>query len=150
LYYSSFEQENETVNAQTISTTTSAGRDVNVLYAGSLIVVMETKIGSAFSHLGYNYKGEGHGSIQDANMIIDGQRFPDVFISVGGQPITKLIVNNPSLAKWYISFASDELVIAYDPKSHFAADLEKQRQGLYHGIRLLLNQGSDSYEQIHC
>ena len=68
---------------------------------------METKIGPAFSHLGYNYKGEGHGSIQDANMIIDGQRFPDVFISVGGQPITKLIVNNPSLAKWYLSFVSD-------------------------------------------
>jgi ABC-type molybdate transport system substrate-binding protein len=54
----------------------------------------------------------------------------DVFISVGGQPITKLIVNNPSLAKWYLSFASDELVIAYNPKSHFAADLEKAKTGV--------------------
>jgi molybdate/tungstate transport system substrate-binding protein len=125
--YSSSGQENQTVNAQ--ATTTSTGGDVNVLYAGSLISVMETKIGPAFSHLGYGYKGEGHGSIQDANMIIDGQRFPDVFISVGGQPITKLIVNNPSLAKWYLGFASDELVIAYNPKSHFAADLEKAKSG---------------------
>ncbi len=118
LSYSSFEQENQTVKAQ--ATVTSAGVDVNVLYAGSLISVMETKLGPAFSHLGYDYKGEGHGSIQDANMIIDGQRFPDVFISVGEKPITKLIDNNPSLAKWYLGFASDELVIAYNPKSHFA------------------------------
>jgi molybdate/tungstate transport system substrate-binding protein len=123
--YSSSGQENQTVNGQ--ATITSTGKDVNVLYAGSLISVMENKVGPAFSHFGYNYKGEGHGSIQDANMIIDGQRFPDVFISVGGQPITKLIVNNPSLAKWYLSFASDELVIAYNPKSHFAADLEKAK-----------------------
>jgi ABC-type molybdate transport system substrate-binding protein len=125
--YSSSGQENQTVNGQ--ASITSTGGDVNVLYAGSLISVMETKVGPAFSHFGYNYKGEGHGSIQDANMIIDGQRFPDVFISVGGQPITKLIVNNPSLAKWYLSFASDELVIAYNPKSHFAADLEKAKTG---------------------
>lgn len=129
LSYCSFGQESQTVNAQATSTTTSAGGDVNVLYAGSLISVMETKMGPAFSHLGYGYKGEGHGSIQDANMIIDKQRFPDVFISVGGQPITKLIVNNPSLAKWYLGFASDELVIAYNPKSHFAADLEKAKTG---------------------
>jgi len=125
--YSSSGQENQTVNGQ--ATITSTGGDVNVLYAGSLISVMENKVGPAFSHFGYNYKGEGHGSIQDANMIIDGQRFPDIFISVGGQPITKLIVNNPSLAKWYLSFASDELVIAYNPKSHFAADLEKAKTG---------------------
>lgn len=125
--HSSFGQENQTVNAQ--ATITSAGGDVNILYAGSLISVMETKVGPAFSHLGYGYKGEGHGSIQDANMIIDGQRFPDVFISVGGLPITKLIVNNPSLAKWYLSFASDELVIAYNPKSHYAADFEKVKTG---------------------
>ena len=125
--YSSSGQENQTVNAQ--ATTTSAGGDVNVLYAGSLISVMETKIGPAFSHFGYGYKGEGHGSIQDANMIIDKQRFPDVFISVGGQPITKLIVNNPSLAKWYLSFASDELVIAYNPKSHFSRFRKSKDRG---------------------
>ena len=73
-------------------------------------------------------KVEGHGSIHP--MIIDGQRFPDVFMIVGGQPITKLIVNNLSLAKRYLSFASVELVIAYNPKSHFAADLEKAKTGL--------------------
>jgi molybdate/tungstate transport system substrate-binding protein len=139
LSYSSFGQENQTVNAQ--ATITSARGDVNVLYAGSLISVIETKVGPAFSHLGYGYKGEGHGSIQDANMIIDGQRFPDVFISVGEQPITKLIENNPSLAKWYLGFASDELVIAYNPKSHYAADFEKVKTGSIPWYQVLAKPG---------
>ena len=128
------------VNGQEISTGTTEG-DVNVIYAGSLISAMETKIGPAFSHLGYNYKGEGHGSIQDANMIIDGQRFPDVFISVGEKPITKLIDNNPSLAKWYIGFATDELVIAYNPKSQFAADFEKVKTGAVPWYQVLAKPG---------
>jgi len=102
---------------------------------------METKIGPAFSHQGYDYRGEGHGSIQDANMIIDGQRFPDVFISVGEKPITKLIDNNPSLAKWYIGFASDELVIAYNPKSQFAADFEKAKIGAIPWYQVLAKPG---------
>jgi molybdate/tungstate transport system substrate-binding protein len=139
LSYSSFGQENQTVNAQ--ATITSAGGDVNVLYAGSLISVMETKLGPNFSHLGYGYKGEGHGSIQDANMIIDGQRFPDVFISVGEQPITKLIDNNPSLAKWYLGFASDELVIAYNPKSYYAADFQKVKTGSIPWYQVLAKPG---------
>ncbi len=139
LSYSSFGPENQTVNAQ--ATITSAGGDVNVLYAGSLISVMETKVGPAFSHLGYGYKGEGHGSIQDANMIIDGQRFPDVFIGVGEQPITKLIDNNPSLAKWDLGFASDELVIAFNPKSHFGADFEKVKTGSIPWYQVLAKSG---------
>src|SRR5262249_36957268 len=119
----------------------SQGGEVNVLYAGSLISIMETKIGPAFSHLGYDYRGEGHGSIQNANMIIDKQRFPDVFISVGEQPINRLIENDPSLAKWYLSFASDELVIAYNPKSHFAADFEKVKTGSIPWYQVLAKPG---------
>jgi len=135
LVFSSYRLENQTVNAQ------ATGGDVNMLYAGSLISVMETKIGQAFDHLGYNYRGEGHGSIQNANMIIDGQRFPDVFISVGEKPVTKLIDNNPSLAKWYIGFASDEFVIAYNPKSQFAADFEKAKTGAVPWYQVLAKPG---------
>ncbi|MBV9177550.1 MAG: extracellular solute-binding protein, partial [Nitrososphaeraceae archaeon] len=40
------------------------------------------------------------------------------------------INNKPSpLAKWYLGFASDELVIAFNPKSRFAADFEKAKAG---------------------
>ncbi|HZC20692.1 MAG TPA: hypothetical protein VE223_03520, partial [Nitrososphaeraceae archaeon] len=106
--FSSSGQQKQMINTE--ATTGGVGGQVNVLYAGSLLSVMETKIGPAFSNLGYDYRGEGHGSIQNANMIIDGQRFPDVFISVGANPVNMLINNKPSLAKWYLGFASDEMV----------------------------------------
>ena len=127
----------------TEATTGRMGGQVNVLYAGSLLSVMETKIGPAFSNLGYDYKGEGHGSIQNANMIIDGQRFPDVFISVGANPINMLINNNnkPSLAKWYLGFASDEMVIAYNPKSPFASDFQKAKTGFVPWYHVLAKPG---------
>jgi molybdate/tungstate transport system substrate-binding protein len=125
--FSSSGQQKQMINTE--ATTGGVGGQVNVLYAGSLLSVMETKIGPAFSNLGYDYRGEGHGSIQNANMIIDGQRFPDVFISVGANPINTLINNKPSLAKWYLGFASDEMVIAYNPKSSFASDFQKAKTG---------------------
>jgi molybdate/tungstate transport system substrate-binding protein len=125
----------------TEATTGGMGGQVNVLYAGSLLSVMETKIGPAFINLGYDYRGEGHGSIQNANMIIDGQRFPDVFISVGANPINMLINNKPSLAKWYLGFASDEMVIAYNPKSPFAPDFQKAKTGAIPWYHVLAKPG---------
>jgi len=75
-------------------------------------------------------------------MIIDGQRFPDVFISVGSDPINMLINNKPTpLAKWYLGFASDEMVIAYNPKSSFAADFEKAKTGVMRWFQVLAKPG---------
>src|ERR1043166_822278 len=104
--YSSSSGEQRQMKIIDAKAETSRGRgEVNVLYAASLLSILETKIGPAFSNLGYDYKGEGHGSIQDANMIIDGQRFPDVFISVGSNPINMLINNKPTpQEKWYFVF----------------------------------------------
>ena len=138
--FSSSGQQKQMINTE--AATGGAGGQVNVLYAGSLLSVMETKIGPAFSNLGYDYRGEGHGSIQNANMIIDGQRFPDVFISVGANPINILINNNkPSLAKWYLGFASDEMVIAYNPKSPFASDFQKAKTGVVPWYHVLAKPG---------
>ncbi|HEY5631216.1 MAG TPA: extracellular solute-binding protein [Nitrososphaeraceae archaeon] len=140
--FSSSGQQKQMINTEA-TTGGVGGGQVNVLYAGSLLSVMETKIGPAFSNLGYDYKGEGHGSIQNANMIIDGQRFPDVFISVGANPINMLINNNnrPSLAKWYLGFASDEMVIAYNPKSPFASDFQKAKTGVVPWYHVLAKPG---------
>ncbi|MGB7638897.1 MAG: extracellular solute-binding protein, partial [Nitrososphaeraceae archaeon] len=141
--YSSSSGEQRQMKIIDVKAQTSGGRgEVNVLYAASLISVLGTKIGPAFSNLGYDYKGEGHGSIQDTNMIIDGQRFPDVFISVGSNPINMLINNKPTpLAKWYLGFASDEMVIAYNPKSSFAADFEKAKTGVMRWFQVLAKPG---------
>lgn len=138
VFSSSFGQQKQIISTE--AATTGRG-EVNVLYAGSLISVMETKIGPTFSNLGYDYRGEGHGSIQNTNTVIDGQRFPDVFISVSANPINMLINNKPSLAKWYVGFASDEMVIAYNPKSGFATDFEKAKTGVMPWYQVLAKPG---------
>ncbi len=104
---------------------------VFVMYAGSLLKTFESSIGPSFqNHTGYTYVGEGKGSIQVANLIIDGFRKPDIFVSAGKIPIMKMMENNPPLANWLIKFASAEMVIAYSPNSHFFTDLEKARTGV--------------------
>jgi molybdate/tungstate transport system substrate-binding protein len=91
---------------------------------------------------GYTYTGEGRGSVQIANMIIDGQRKPDVFVSAGTIPIIRLLNNNNSggsnqqqqmqqqpFAQWLVKFASAEMIIAYSPSSHFRLDMDKTKNG---------------------
>ena len=107
---------------------------------------MKIRLGPSFQNkTGYKYTGEARGSVQIANMIIDGQRTPDVFVSAGTIPIMKLMMNNsnnnshagsssqplphPLLAQWLVKFASAEMVIAYSPNSHFHLDLDKVKRG---------------------
>jgi ABC-type molybdate transport system substrate-binding protein len=53
---------------------------VFIMYAGSLIKTFESTVGPSFQkETGYGYLGEVRGSLQIANMIIDGQRRPDIF-----------------------------------------------------------------------
>jgi molybdate/tungstate transport system substrate-binding protein len=117
---------------------------VFVMYAASLIKTFETSLGPSFEKTtGYTYTGEGKGSVQIANMIIDDQRKPDVFVSAGTTPIMKLMMNESSnnvgsrkqqqqrqpLAQWLVKFGSAEMVIAYSTTSHFHLDLDKAKKG---------------------
>jgi len=47
-------------------------------------------------------------------MVLDKQRTPDVFISVGDKPMEILSNGVPAKVKWHISFAANEFVIAYN------------------------------------
>ncbi|MGN6622716.1 MAG: substrate-binding domain-containing protein, partial [Candidatus Nitrosocosmicus sp.] len=103
---------------------------VFIMYAGSLVKIFEDSLGPSFQNqTGYTYVGEGKGSVQISNMIVEGFRKPDVFVSSGTIPIMKLIDNKPSGVGWLMKFASAEMVIAYSPKSHFFNDLEKAKTG---------------------
>ena len=105
-------------------------KDVSVMYAGSLVNIFENEIKSVFQNLtGYNFIGEGKGSVQISNMILDGFRKPDVFVSADTTPIEKLINHTPPLANWLVKFGSAELVIAYNSQSPFALDLVKASNG---------------------
>lgn len=104
---------------------------VFVMYAASLIKTFEEIIGPAFQkETGYPYQGEARGSVQIANMIIDGLRKPDFFVSAGTIPIKKLMNNTSTpFAEWLVKFASAEMVISYSSNSRFYNDLEQARTG---------------------
>lgn len=127
---------------------------VSVMYAASLLKTFKDSIGPLFQkETGYTFEGEARGSVQVANMIIDGLRRPDVFVSAGTIPIIKLIKGSISnsngdvgksttnLAEWLVKFASAEMVIAYSPTSHFYSDLEKARIGEIPWYKVLSKQG---------
>ena len=121
---------------------------VFVMYAASLLKIFENTLGPSFhNETGYTYEGEGRGSVQVANMILDGLRTPDVFVSAGTIPIMKLMNktdvggSKPPLASWLVKFASAEIVIAYSPTSHYYTDLEKARLGEIPWHKVLSKQG---------
>jgi molybdate/tungstate transport system substrate-binding protein len=125
------------------SSSSSSQGKVFVMYAASLVKTFEDSLGPSFHNkTGYKYTGEARGAIQIANMIIDEQRTPDIFVSAGTVPIRKLMMNDSNnnsdadssqahslLAQWLVKFASTEIVIAYSPNSHFHVNLDKAKRG---------------------
>jgi molybdate/tungstate transport system substrate-binding protein len=109
-----------------------AKQPVLVLYAGSLTTVMEDGIGPAFQQkTGYLYRGEGQGSMGAANMIRDRLRTPDIFISADPAVNNRLLIGpaNRDMVRWYVAFASGELVLGYNSKSRFAPDFAAAKAG---------------------
>jgi molybdate/tungstate transport system substrate-binding protein len=101
----------------------AASGTVSVLYAGSLVNVMENKIGPAFSKAtGYGYQGFGAGSKQVATEIKSKLVKGDVFISASPSVNDTLRGSaNGNWVTWYGEFASAPLVIGYSPQSRFAS-----------------------------
>jgi molybdate transport system substrate-binding protein len=99
---------------------------VSVLYAGSLVDVMEQQIGPAFSKAtGYGYEGYGAGSTAVANQIKGRLKQGDVFISASPSVNATLEgTGNGNWVTWYGEFAAAPLVIGYNPNSTFAHDFK--------------------------
>ncbi|MDN5846112.1 MAG: extracellular solute-binding protein [Candidatus Nitrosocosmicus sp.] len=112
-------------------TTTTMTNEVFIMYAGSLVKIFEEMVGPAFEkETSYTFVGEGKGSVQVSNLIRDGFRTPDVFVSAGTIPIIRLMNTTPTpLANWLLEFGSAEIVIAYSQNSPHYSDLEKARKG---------------------
>ena len=104
----------------------SAARTVSVLYAGSLVNLMEHSVGPAFDKAsGDRFQGYAGGSNLLANQIKGQLRQADVFISANPKVNTSLMGSaNGDWVSWYISFAQSPLVIGYNPSSRFAADFK--------------------------
>ena len=113
-----------------VGTSTAKG-NVSVLYAGSLVNLMEKKVGPAFTRTtGYSYAGEGKGSSALANEIKGHLRSPDIFISASAAVDKSLMGSaNGNYVSWYATFTRTEMVIGYSPQSKFAADFQAAANG---------------------
>lgn len=107
----------------------SAARgSVSVLYAGSLMNLMERDLGPAFTRAdGYGFEGFGAGSTELVSQIKGGIRQGDVFISASPAANTGLEGSgNGNWANWCVTFARAPLVLGYNPHSAFAAQLRSK------------------------
>jgi molybdate/tungstate transport system substrate-binding protein len=106
----------------------AADSTVNVLYAGSLVNIMERSIGSAFEQKsGDRFQGYAGGSNKLANEIKGKLRRGDVFVSANPKVDDQLMGQaNGDWVRWYIAFAESPLVIGYNPSSRFVSDLKNK------------------------
>jgi molybdate/tungstate transport system substrate-binding protein len=115
-------------NATTAPPPSGPPGTVHVLYAGSLVKLMEDDLGPKFAKAsGAKYSGYGAGSSAIANEITGKVRAGDVFISATPSVNDQLEgKKNGNWVTWYVTFAKAPLVIGYNPKSKFAADLKSK------------------------
>ena len=106
----------------------TAHGSVDVLYAGSLVSLMRNQIGPEFtSATGYSVSGISAGSTALATQIKGKVHAGDVFISANPDVNASLEGSaNGNWVSWYATFASSGLVLGYNPKSKFAADLRSK------------------------
>ena len=99
-----------------------AGTEVAVLYAGSLVNLMEGAVGPAFDRAtGDHFRGYAGGSQLLANEISGHLRRADVFLSAAPAVNTRLMgARHGNWLAGYIMFARSPLVIGYNPHSRFA------------------------------
>ncbi len=100
---------------------------MNVAYASSLQFLNENDVKSAFTAVtGAGFSGTGNSSGTLESDIAAGEISPNVFESVGGDNITPL---EPKFTKWYIQYAGTSMVVAYNPKSKYAAQFKAIADG---------------------
>lgn len=104
------------------------GATVSVLYAGSLVNLMEHDLKPGFEATsGDTFRGEGKGSDALVNEIKGKVTRADVFVSASTATNDKLRgAGNGGWESWYATFATAPLVLGYNPKSRFAAQLKSK------------------------
>jgi molybdate/tungstate transport system substrate-binding protein len=99
-----------------------------VLYAGSLVDLMQNQIGPAFQKAtGYSVSGISAGSKDLASEIKGKVHAGDVFISASPKVNASLEgPENGSWVSWYLTYATSGLVLGYNANSKFAQDIKSK------------------------
>ncbi|ACS84518.1 extracellular solute-binding protein [Musicola paradisiaca] len=95
---------------------------IQLTYAGSMGVVMDKALGPTFAHKeNLTYQGQGQGAYGMARLLASKKVVADVFVSITPGPMQ--ILKDAGLIDDAVPVASTRMVIAYNPKSPFAAKL---------------------------
>jgi molybdate/tungstate transport system substrate-binding protein len=105
----------------------SARGTVSVLFAGSLVNLMERDLGPAFQRsTGYGLRGFGGGSTELASEIKGGVRSGDVFVSASAKADHALEGGSGgNWVSWYSTFMATPLELAYNPSSSAGRELAR-------------------------
>jgi molybdate/tungstate transport system substrate-binding protein len=103
-----------------------AEQTITVLYAGSLVNLMERSVAPAFKQqTGIGFHGHAAGSQEIAKQIKEGTLQGDLFISADPKVNALLSgATNEDRVKWYVTFGESPLVLGVSPSSRFAKDLK--------------------------
>ena len=97
-----------------------ASSDIRVTYAGSMGKVMDQVLGPAFAQQNQGqYQGQGQGAYGMARLLASHKITADVFVSITPGPMQ--ILKDAGLIDTAVPVASTSMVIAYSPKSNYAA-----------------------------
>jgi molybdate/tungstate transport system substrate-binding protein len=108
--------------AMTVAFVPFSGDTVSVMYAGSLVRVMEGPLAASLhARTGLRFSGEAKGSKAIAQLIRAGLRTPDIFVSADPKLIDGIAP--------YIIFGSARMVVAYSQKSPQHALFEQAADG---------------------
>ncbi len=106
--------------ALSVSMPALASDNIRVTYAGSMGKVMDQALGPAFaSQQQGTYQGQGQGAYGMARLLASHKVTADVFVSITPGPMQ--ILKDAGLIDNAIPVASTSMVIAYNPKSKYAA-----------------------------
>jgi molybdate/tungstate transport system substrate-binding protein len=106
----------------------AAATPITVAYAGSMGAVMDKGLGPAFDSIhGTTFQGIGQGAYGLARQLATKQQRADVFVSITAGPVR--ILQQAGLLGQALPVASTQMVIAYSPRSRFAAKLAAASRG---------------------
>lgn len=110
-----------------VATAAESPTPLDVAYAGAMGAVMERAVRPAIARsLGAELRGRAQGALGLANLIAAGGIKPDVFISVTPAPMRIVIAAGKTTRA--MPFARTEMVIAYSPRSRYAAAFARAGQ----------------------
>lgn len=127
----------------TVNCARDSGATVHVLHAGSLTNLVTLSLGPSFlSACGATVTDQSGPAVGLADGIKDGTLTGDVYLSADAHVNQTLMgPDNGDWVRWYLTFARNEEVISYTPKSRFFADLEKARLGQVPWYQVLMEPG---------